>query len=338
MSCRNCNPAAIRIIRAAIIIVIAGVIALSVCSRSPRQYRIGILVGADTMDPIIDGFKSGMNNMGYAEGKNTVYNIQRSKNDPVLEKRISGKFVSDNVDLVFAFPGRSANTVKLAAKESGIPVVFANGIVEASDLIDSVRRPGGNITGVRNPGPEMILKCFDSLLELAPRPRRILFIYDKNYPTNPIILKQIHASAVNYGVIIQELPVTSVSDIKPALRGLEKKGNARMNAIHLLPDTIPRSSENSDIILKFADNHRVPIAGGPEEMVKRGVVLSAAPDNFEMGALAASLADKILKGSPAGTIPVLSPELHVFINYKKAQKLGLKVPDGLLRRASGIIR
>ena len=80
------------------------------------------------------------------------------------------------------------------------------------------------------------------------------------------------------------------------------------------------------------------IAGGTDNQVRNGgAVLSATTDAVETGELAAPLVDKILKGTPAGTIPIVSPQPHIFINYKKAQELGLTVPQGLLKQASEII-
>jgi putative ABC transport system substrate-binding protein len=323
----------------AILVGIVAIILLSGCAKAPKVYRVGILVGADTMSIIVDTFKARMTELGYVEGKNITYDVQESNADPAEEKRISDKFATDKVDLVFAFPGQTARSAKAALQGTNIPIVFANAVIEGTNLVDSVRSPGGNITGVRVPGTELTLKSFESLLEFTPRFERIMVIYDPNYPTTPSALEALRPAALSSNVTLQEVRITRVQDTQAVLEGLEESGEATMDAIMLLQDTIPRSSETIGLILKFADAHRVPVAGGPSAVVRNGgAVLSVTSDLVETGGLAASLADKILKGTPAGTIPVVSPQPRLFINYTKAQELGLTVPQGLLKQATEIIR
>ena len=323
----------------AILVWTVVIVLLSGCAKTPKVYRVGILIGADTMSILVDTFKAGLTELGYVEGQNIAYDVQKSNADPAEEKRIAGKFVTDKVDLVFAFPGQTARSVKVALQGTNIPVVFANAVIEGTDLVDSVRSPGGNITGVRVPGTEMTLKSFESLLEFTPRFERIMIIYDPNYPTTPSALGALRPAALSSSVTLQEVHVTRIQDTQAVLQGLEKSGEATMDAIMLLQDTIPRSSEATGLIVKFADAHRVPVAGGPSAVVRNGeAVLSVTSDLVETGGLAASLADKILKGTPASTIPVVSPQPRLFINYTKAQELGLTVPQGLLKQATEIIR
>jgi len=299
---------------------------------------VGILVGSDTITDITDGFKAQMTELGYVEGKNIIYDLQDSNADAAEGKRMANKFVTDQVDMIFAFPTEPALAAKAAAQGTKIPVVFANAFIEGTSLVDNVRSPGGNITGVRFPGPDTTLKSLESFLELTPRAERIVTIYDPTYPIAPFTLAALRPAALSSNVTLQEIPVTTVQDIRTALQERDKLGDNHMDAILLLSDTVTRSSEGFGLIINFADRHRVPVVGGSLEVVRNGSVLGVTTDHFEQGKSAASLADKILKGTPAGTLPVVSPELHLYINYRKAQELGLMVPDGLLRQASEIVR
>ncbi len=235
------------------------------------------------------------------------------------------------------FPVEPAVAVKAVVQGTDIPIVFANAVIEGTGLVDSVRSPGGNITGVRLPSPELTLKSFESLLELTPRAKRVMVFYEPNYPTDPSVLEALRSAALSSNVTLQEVRILNVPDIPAILQALEKSGDTRINAILLFPDLIPQSSEAASSVLKFADAHQVPVAGGQPTLVRSGAVLTASTDQHEQGRLAASLADKILKGAPAGTIPVVTTEPHLFINYKKALELGLTVPQGLLKQASEII-
>jgi putative tryptophan/tyrosine transport system substrate-binding protein len=308
------------------------------CAKAAKNYRIGVLVGTASMSGLYDGFKRKMAELGYAEGKNVAYDAESSNADRAEERRIAEKFIADKVDLVFVFPGQPVMAVKTAAKGTKIPIVFANAIVGGTDLVDSVRSPGGNITGVRVPSPELSLKSLESLLELKPTTRRVMILYDPGYPTDGPILESLRAAAAASGVALREVPVADPSKIAAVLAGLEKDGDADMDAVIFLPDTITRSTEASKEVLAFADRHRVPLIGGTPAMAEGGITLTAAADPVEPGELAAVLADKILEGAPAGSIPVVTTKTYLVVNYKKARELGLSPPEGLLKQAGKIIR
>ncbi len=318
--------------------ICVGVLLSVGCVKTPRMYRVGILVGSDAMKDVGEGFKTRMTELGYVEGKNIVYDERSSNGDPAEETRIAGIFVSGQADLVFAFPGQTASVVKAAAKGTKLPIVFAIANLEGVDLVDSLRNPGGNITGIRNPGVDSTLKCFERLQELIPSARRVMVVFDPNFSSNSIVLAALRPLASSYGATLKEVPVANVSDTGAVLRGLEKSGDSHVDAILLLPDLIARSPEGFNAVIRFADKHRVPVFGGPKSLLEKGVVFSAIVDSREHGKLAAFLADKIFKGVPAGTIPVLSPEIQFVINYKKARELGLTVPKGMLMQAAEIIR
>jgi putative ABC transport system substrate-binding protein len=111
-----------------------------------------------------------------------------------------------------------------------------------------------------------------------------------------------------------------------------------IDAIFIMPEILTQSPEGWAVIIRFADEHKIPVAGGMVYTAKHGAIFSVVPDSVEMGELAASLADKIFKGTQAGTIMVVTPDSRLWLNYKAIQKLGLTVPEGLLSRADKIIR
>jgi len=288
------------------------------------------------MSEISDGFKAEMTRLGYIEGSSISYDIQKLDNDPSKDKTISLKFVEDKVDLIFVFPGQPALSAKQIARGSGIPVVFANALVEGTGLIDSVQNPGDNITGVRNPGNTMAIKSLEFLLEFEPAPSRVMVVYVPSYPTNPAILKDLHRYVSSAGITLIEVPVDKATDIEKALKGME--GVVDVDAVMLMPDTIPRTKEATRVILDYADRHHIPVIGGPVPLLAEGTLLTINADYRRQGELAASLAERIFKGVPAGTIPVITPEEKLFINYRKSRELGLKASRGLLRQAKEIIR
>ncbi len=306
--------------------------------KTPKVYRIGTLSGLEVFASTTEGFKAGMTELGYKEGKNIVYDsYEEYANDAEMQK-VFDKFVTDKVDLIFTFPTEPAMMAKATAREADIPVVFAMGTVERDDLIESIRQPGGNITGVRYSGPGLFVKCLEILLELAPNIKRVWLTYEPAYPAIPSTLESLRLAAASAGITLVEVPVKSVSDIEADLSARDKLENVGTDAILMVPG-ISHSDGGWAAISKFAAKNKLPIAGGPPTAVDRGeTVFTYMPDNIEVGKLAALLADKIFRGTSAGTIPVVTPEPHLRLNYKVAKELGLNVPEGLLSRADEIIR
>jgi putative ABC transport system substrate-binding protein len=311
---------------------------LSGCDKKGKVYSVGILAGARAFLDIIDGFKEGMTELGYLEGKNIIYDVRESNEDHSEEEKIVKKFIEDKVDLIFVFPTEAALIAKAVTNGTDIPVVFGLGSIEETGLIDNVRAPGGNITGVRFPGPELLLKGLENLLEIAPNTKRIWMILDAGYPANLATMNVLRPAAFSKGLTLVETKISSLEDLKAVLAKRAELSDIGIDAIKMAPGVITVSPDGFAMISKFAAKHKVPIEGGARFAVEQGAVVTGMPDIVDMGKLAASMADKIFKGTPAGTIPVVTPETRLRINYKVARELGLTVPEGLLSRADEIIR
>ncbi|MGA2914943.1 MAG: ABC transporter substrate-binding protein [Sedimentisphaerales bacterium] len=311
---------------------------LTNCSKRPKICHVGIVSGAEPFANIADGLKTKMAELGYIEGKNIVYDFQKVNANPEEEKRVVKEFVKDKVDLIFAFPTETAVTAKAIAEGTNIPVVFAMAGIEGNNLINTVRQPGGNITGVRFPGPELTVKRFEFLCELVPQTKRVLLAYDRNYPNASSALEGLHSAASAANITLVEEPVNNLDELRAALKKRDEANDIGIDAILIMPDILNNSPDGFGAIHDFAAKHKIPIGGGMDFTADLGAMFSFVPDNVEQGKLAASLVDKILKGMPAGTIPVVTPEAHLRLNYKVIQELGLNVPEGLLSKADEIIR
>lgn len=312
---------------------------LSGCgTTATKVYRVGILSGLDFFANTTDGFKAKMTGLGYVEGQNIVYDVQKTNFDTAAYKRIVQKFVADKVDLLFVFPTEAALEAKAATQGTNIPVVFANAFVEGNTLVENVRQPGGNITGVRFPGPDIGAKRLEILHEIAPQAKRIWVPYQQGYPSVPPVLEVLRPAAAAAGVTLVEFPANNAVELQADLQARAKLADIGFDAILSIPEPLNVSPDAFAVISKFAVEHRVPIAGAFVSEEGYGIVFGSMSNNVEVGELAATLADKIFKGIPAGTIPVVSPESYVKINYKVAQALNLTVPDGLLRQAVEVMR
>lgn len=305
---------------------------------TPKVYHVGMISGGDAFASIADGFKAKMTELGYVEGKNIVYDMPKATADRPEQLRIAQKFVADKVDLIFAFPTDPAVAAKTATQGTNIPVLFANASLEGNDLVQSVREPGGNITGVRFPGPEQTAKRLEILHTIAPQAKRIYGAYDPNYPAISYTLEQVRQAASTNGVTFVEARFGKTAELQADLDARAKASDLGMDAILIVPTSLTSSPESQSALTKFATAHNLPIAGSLSFPVEKGALFNNAVDSRQEGILAAPIADKIFKGVSAGTIPVASADSVVRINYKIAQQLGLTVPDGLLQQAADIIR
>lgn len=324
-----------------LILLVLLFVLLNSCGKAAQEkkvYRVGIISGVEAFVNIADGFKAKMTELGYVEGENIIYDFQKLNGDPVGEKRVAEKFVRDKVDLIFAFPTNTALTAKTATRGTDIPVVFAIAGLEGNDLVESVPKPGDNITGVRFSGPDNSVKRLEILHELVPQAKRVLITYDPDYPNASSSLDQLRPAAASMGLTLLEDPVKNLEELQAALERRSASDDIGIDAILIMPEMLTQTHDGFSAILEFATEHKVPIGGALDYTVKRGAIFSFAPDNVEMGMVAATQADIIFKGSQAGTIMVQTTRNHLKLNYKVIQDLGLKVSEGLLSMADEIIR
>ncbi len=326
------------------LIVVSGIILsllLSGCGApQPKKYRVGIL-GFVAFQQIAEGFKAKMAELGYVEGQNVTYDLQlwdAAVDSPAVGTEKVKKLVADGADLVVSFPTEQTVLAKAATEGSTVPLVFVFAGLEGNDLVRNVREPGGNITGVRYPGPETTGKRLELLTRIAPKAKRIGVVYQVGYPTTIPALEVLRPLAKNLGVTLVEIPVNSLDEIKADLETRAKQSDPGVDAFLQMADGLTHSPDGSALVMKFAKEHGLPYGGGHYYQADQGALFAYSPYDFEMGELAAPIANKVLKGTPAGTIPLSTPENHLIINYKVAQELGLTLPQGLLLQADKVIR
>ncbi len=305
-----------------------------------KIYHIGILSGLGFFLPTVDGLKEKMTELGYVEGKNVFYDLQKTNFEPEKEKQIIQKFIDDKVDLMVIFPTEVSQLAKQMTKDTNIPLVFANAYIEGTGLADSIQKPGANATGVRFPGVDVTVKRLNFLHELAPNAKRVYMPYAKNYPIIPLLLAEVRKATQVLGMTLVELPATGAADIKADLERREKLSDLGIDVILFGAEPIGVQPDVMTTVGAFADKHKLII--GDSFLLSGadiGPLFSYAPDNLiETGGLVAVSIDKIFKGIPAGNIPVASPESYLRINYKVAQKLNVKLGEGFLSQAKEILK
>jgi putative ABC transport system substrate-binding protein len=240
--------------------------------------------------------------------------------------------------LIFVFPTEVTIEAKQATQGTNIPVVFAQAFIEQGGLVNSVREPGGNVTGVRFPGTDLAVKRLEILLELMPTAKRVWVPYQKGYPNVPPQLEALRSAAANAGVTLVEAPFATPAELQADLQQRTAASDIGIDAILMIPEPLTLAPDSFVAMSTFADEHKLLIGGTTMTIGDHSSVFGVVIDNQAVGMQAAPLADKALKGTQAGTIPLTTAESFLKINYKAAQALNLTVPEGLLREAVEVVR
>jgi len=295
--------------------------------------RIGFVTGSgDPNKPgaLVEAFQQGLRDLGYVEGKNILveYRYIEGKRD-----RISG-LVAELVQLkvdVFVSPTQS---VILAAKQSTrtIPIVMAiNGNPVTLGLVDSLARPGGNITGLTSLNRELSGKRLELFNEVVPRISRVGILTDATSTTGSSTgLEEYEAAARAIKMPLQSLKVRGPSpDLEDVFREAVK---ARVSALISVRAGVllPYTKTIADLAIK----NRLPLM-----FEGSGLVESYSPNDTEFHRRAATYVDKILKGAKPADLPVEQPMKFEFvINLKTAKQIGLTIPQTVLYRADRVIK
>ena len=306
---------------------------LAEAQQTARVSRIGFLVAstASNYATRIETFRQALRELGYIEGKNIVieYRFGEGREDRLRE--LAAELVSLNVDLIVTAAG--ARFAKDATKT--IPIVFAaTADPVATGLVDSLARPGGNLTGLTVFGPELTGKRIELLKEAFPRITRVAFLWNPSAPIDPILLKEAEAVSGVLKLQIRPLEIRSLNDFDTAF------SKATREVVHGLTMTLnPFLNTHRARILDFATKNRIPAIFGAPEIVEGGGLMSYSPDYVEQFRRVAVMVDKILKGTKPADIPVEQPMRFEFvINLNAAKRIGVTIPPNVLVRATRVIR
>jgi len=296
-----------------------------------RIYKVGILCGFSYFCNTVDGLTEKLKEMGYIEGENIDYFIERT-NDPEYYKNVTQKFLDEKVDVIVVFPTEAAMEAKKVV-QGRIPIVFADSFTEGNDLIDNISKPGVNITGVRWATADIALKNFEILLSVMPNCRKIWIPYMADSNNAQIQIAEIRISAKDNNVTLIEVPANSFDDVIADMEMRASTNVTDVDAVILLSDTIPGSPEIAPKIVDFWKRRGVPTVTA----INFGGIFTLLPDNVEAGEFAALLVHKILRGQNAGEIPVMTQETKVIVNYNATQEFKSKLDVNLLLEKADVI-
>jgi len=295
--------------------------------------RIGLLTPGSPGDPFIEAFRQGLRALGYVEGQNIAleYRWAESKYDRL--PGLASDLVRLNVDLIFARSTPGARAAKNAT--TAIPIVFA-AVTDPVNLgiVDSLARPGGNITGLTHIGVDLVGKDFELLREAVPGMGRVAVLANPANPAHVLKLGAAQDAARFLGAKLKVLEVRSSNDFAAAFSAIRREQ----------PDALvtfvnPLTLAHRKLIVDFAAKSRLPAVYEVKEFVEAGVLMSYGTSFPDMYRRAATYVDKILKGAKPADLPVEQPtRFELVLNMKTAKALGITFPPTIMVRADQVIQ
>jgi ABC-type uncharacterized transport system substrate-binding protein len=310
---------------------------VALAQQAKKIPRIGYVSGTGDVrnpGPHIEAFQQGLRDLGYIEGKNILVEYRYAEGRSERFASLVTELVQLKVDLMVIIALPAVRAAMQATKTIPIVMVTQADPV-AAGLIDSLARPGGNITGLTQLTRDLSGKRLELFKEVVPTISRIGILLVTGSTTDERSLKEYEPAARALKVQLQTLEVRSPApDLEGALRAA---ANARADA--LLTMRHPLLTRNTKRIADLAIKKRLPSMFESVDYVEAGGLVSYASNESDNFRRAAVYVDKILKGAKPAELPVEQPTKFEFVvNLKTAKQIGLVIPPNVLARADRVIK
>jgi len=314
-------------------------VALSVpaaAQQSEKVYRIGILAGsaqAFGWQPRNEALQQGLRELGYVEGKNLLLEYRYAEGNVARFPELAAELVRLNVDLIVASGQPAVQAAKQATPTIPIVMTVPTDPV-ATGLVESLARPGGNITGSTSLTIETAGKRLELFKATVPPLVRVAVLYDPANPFNALHAQAVQTAGQARGLTVQLWEVRGKDDFERVFAGLRQES----------PDGLyvpggPLIGANAKRIVDFVVTNRLPSVHDDKESVEAGGLISYAADPVDQYRRLASYVDKILKGTKPAELPVEKPQkFELVLNLQTAQQIGLTVAPEVLSRADQVIK
>ena len=297
--------------------------------------RIGFLALNPGANPHLrEAFLQGLRALGYVEGRNVVIEYRDAEGKLERLPALATELVALKVDVIVTGGG---TPTALAAKQATrtLPIVFTSATDPVTDeLVASLARPGGNLTGLSNLAPELVGKCLEQIKETVPQVSLVAVLWQPGSAGGHTdMLKAAERAARPLGVRLQIVEARGPADFDRAFSDMTR---ARAGALAVLGSGILNSERRR--LVDLAARHRLPTVYTSRDFVDAGGLMTYGPSLADSFRRAAAYVDKILKGTKPGDLPVEQPtKFELMINLRTAKALGLTIPPSLLLRADQVI-
>jgi putative ABC transport system substrate-binding protein len=315
----------------------------ALCSVAEAQqpvavYRIGYL---SSLDPAresshLEGIRLSLHGLGYIEGQNIVSEYRYAEGNLDRLAELAAELVRLKVDIIVAAGGYlTIQAAKNATKT--IPIIMSGRGIDpvVAGLVESLARPGGNVTGITNLAPELGGKRLELLKESIPKVVRVAVLHD---PATPSSVREINeilpVAARSLGLTVQPWEIRAADDFEKVLTALSKE---RPDGLYVPGG--PLINTKQKLIAGFASKRWLPSVGSNTGYVDAGGLMSYAATFDERYRRVAIYVDKVLKGVKPADLPVEQPtKFELVINLKTSKQIGLTIPPNVLARADRVIK
>ena len=280
-------------------------------------------------DPSIfeKGFRDGLWNLGYEEGRSIELIVRSAGGRFTALASLAAELIGLQVDIIVANPTTAGIAVHQQTTE--IPIVVYGGDLEATKLVASLARPGGNVTGVSGATAELATKNLELIVEMLPAARRVAVLVNADSLFGEVLLEHVQAAAEVRKIEIKSIPIRESDQLDADFVSLEEW---KPDALLIHP-ALPQK-----LIAVLAMNRRLPAVSPSSAFCEAGGLASYSADIGALAGQCATFVDKILRGRKPSDLPVELPtRFQLRVNLKTARTIGLSIPPTLLGRADEVI-
>jgi len=304
--------------------------------QSDRTRRIGVLMPA-TADNAeyqarMAAFVHGLQELGWSDGRNVRIDIRYAAGDANLIRKYAAELIALAPDVMLA-PGTTSLGPLLQATRT-VPIIFTTLLDPVgAGFVDSLARPGGNVTGFIAFEYRLSGKWLELLKQIAPSLTQMAILRDPATAAGIGQFAAIQSAAPSFGVELQPIDMRRADEIERAVAAFARSLNGG-----LIVTAGSGSAMHGDLIITLAARHKLPAVYSDRHFVTGGGLISYGPDRVDQYRQAAGYIDRILKGEKPADLPVQAPTKYdLAINLKTAKALGLTVPPTLLASANEVI-
>jgi len=300
----------------------------------PKTAKIGFLMSGAGSSVRLASFRRELLKLGYVEGKNVTFESRGANFNYDRLPYLADELVKLKVDVIVT-PG--ANDTRAAKNATTtIPIIFLGTVSDpvSLGLVESLARPGGNVTGFTSIGSVLAGKRLALLNEVIPKLSRVAVLWNPQNPGSAEVWKESQAPAKVLRLQLHSMAVNSADKFESAFKEAVK---AQSGALMMTGGGL--IGTNHKLIVDLAAKNRLPTIFNSKTEVEDGGLMSYGHDEIEAFRRPAVMVDKILKGAKPSDIPVEQPTKFEFvINLKTAKQIGLTIPPNVLARADKVIR
>ena len=311
--------------------------AAAAAQQPTKVSRIGYLSSGDAASSSAraEGIRLALRELGYVDGQNIAveYRYGEGKNDRLPE--LAAELVRLKVDIIVVQGGTPAvRAAKNATKTIPIVMVGTGSDPVERGVVESLARPGGNVTGITNLTRDLGGKRLELFQEAVPKVARVAVLHETASPVTPIELKEVQVAARTLGLTIQSWEVRAADGFEKVFASLNKQ---RPDGLYVFDSPLLNVSRKRTV--GFALKSKLPSMYQSREAIEAGGLMYYGADLADSNRRVAYYVDKILKGAKPADLPVEQPtKFELVINLKTAKQIGLTIPPEVLARANRLIK